>query len=102
MTTPDRDLSPDEGAAPVGQAAEVVGTARATGGVRVLVIDDEPEIRRAVRTGLAGAHFTVEGATTGAQGMDLVARWHPDVIILDLSLPDMDGVEVCRQLRGWS
>jgi two-component system KDP operon response regulator KdpE len=102
VTTPDCDPSPNEGAAPGGQAAESVGAARATGGVRVLVIDDEPEIRRAVRTGLAGAHFTVEGATTGAQGMDLVARWHPDVIILDLSLPDMDGVEVCRQLRGWS
>ena len=102
MTTPDRDPSPDEGALPDRQAAEVAGTARATGGVRVLVIDDEPEIRRAVRTGLAGAHFTVEGATTGAQGMDLVARWHPDVVILDLSLPDIDGVEVCRQLRGWS
>ena len=102
MTTPDRDPSPDESASPGGQAAEIAMPARATGGVRVLVIDDEPEIRRAVRTGLAGAHFTVEGATTGAQGMDLVARWHPDIIILDLSLPDMDGVEVCRQLRGWS
>jgi len=77
-------------------------SARGTGGVRVLVIDDEPEIRRAVRTGLAGANFVVEWAPTGAQGMDLVARWHPDVVILDLALPDMDGVEVCRQLRSWS
>lgn len=71
-------------------------------GVRVLVIDDEPEIRRALRTGLAGAEFVVEWAPTGAQGMDLVARWHPDVVILDLALPDMDGIEVCRQLREWS
>ncbi len=76
--------------------------ARGSGGVRVLVIDDENEIRRALRTGLAGADFIVEWAPTGAQGMDLVARWHPDVVILDLALPDMDGVEVCRQLRGWS
>jgi two-component system KDP operon response regulator KdpE len=82
--------------------AEDSAQARGAGGVRVLVIDDEPEIRRAVRTGLAGANFVVEWAPTGAQGMELVARWHPDVVILDLSLPDMDGVEVCRQLRAWS
>lgn len=69
---------------------------------RVLVIDDEPEIRRALRTGLAGAEFAVEWAPTGAQGMDLIARWHPDVVILDLSLPDMDGIEVCGQIRDWS
>jgi len=50
---------------------------RGAGGVRVLVIDDEPEIRRALRTGLAGASFTVEWAPSGAQGMDLVARWRP-------------------------
>jgi two-component system, OmpR family, KDP operon response regulator KdpE len=71
-------------------------------GARVLVIDDEPEIQRAIRTRLAGADFVVEGALTGAEGMDLVARWHADVVILDLSLPDMDGLEVCRQLRTWS
>jgi two-component system, OmpR family, KDP operon response regulator KdpE len=71
-------------------------------GVRILVIDDEPEIQRAIRGRLAGAEFTVEGIFTGAAGMDMVARWHPDVVILDLSLPDMDGIEVCRQLRTWS
>jgi two-component system KDP operon response regulator KdpE len=70
--------------------------------VRVLVIDDEPEIRRAVRTGLAGAEFTVEWAPTGQQGMELVAEWHPDVVLLDLSLPDIDGIEVCRELRTWT
>jgi two-component system KDP operon response regulator KdpE len=68
----------------------------------VLVIDDEPEIQRAMRTYLAGLQFVVEGALTGKEGMDLVARWHPDVVILDLSLPDLDGLEVCRQLRTWS
>jgi two-component system, OmpR family, KDP operon response regulator KdpE len=71
-------------------------------GVRILVIDDEPEIQRAIRARLAGAEFTVEGALTAAAGMDLVGRWHPDVIILDLSLPDKDGVEVVRELRAWS
>lgn len=69
---------------------------------RVLVIDDEPEIWRAVRAGLANAGFAVEWAPTGAEGIDLAARWHPDVIILDLTLPDLDGIEVCRRLRSWS
>ena len=71
-------------------------------GARVLVIDDEPEIRRAVRTGLEGAAFEVAWAPTGREGLDLVARWHPDVVILDLALPDMDGIAVCRELREWS
>lgn len=69
---------------------------------RVLVIDDEPEIWRAVRAGLANAGFTTEWASTGAEGIDLVLRWHPDVIILDLTLPDLDGIEVCRRLRSWT
>lgn len=73
-----------------------------SGKVRVLVIDDEPEIRRALRAGLAGAEFAVEWAPSAAQGMEFVAQWHPDVVILDLSLPDMDGLDVCRQLRAWS
>ncbi|MGZ3674801.1 MAG: response regulator transcription factor, partial [Ktedonobacterales bacterium] len=68
----------------------------------MLVIDDEPEIQRAVRKRLAGDGFAVEGALTGADGMDLVARWHPDVVLLDLSLPDIDGIEVCRRLRTWT
>ena len=89
-----------EGQRPAPQESPAPG--RGSGGVRVLVIDDEPEIRRALRTGLGGAEFLVEWAPTGTQGMEMVARWHPDVVILDLSLPDMDGVEVCRQLREWS
>ncbi|HEV7127545.1 MAG TPA: response regulator transcription factor [Ktedonobacterales bacterium] len=68
----------------------------------MLVIDDEPEIQRAVRTRLGGAGFAVAGALTGAEGMAQVAQWHPDVVILDLALPDIDGVEVCRQLRAWT
>jgi two-component system KDP operon response regulator KdpE len=69
---------------------------------RVLVIDDEPEIWRAVRAGLASAGFTGEWASSGTEGIELVARWHPDVIILDLTLPDLDGIEVCRHLRSWT
>ena len=75
---------------------------RRAGGARVLVIDDEPEIGRAVRAGLSSAEYLVEWAATGAQGMEQVAVWHPDVVILDLSLPDMDGLEVCRELRTWT
>ncbi len=71
-------------------------------GARVLIIDDEPEIRRAVRAGLAGAEFVVEWALTAAEGIDQVAHWHPDVVILDLTLPDKDGLEVCRELRAWT
>jgi two-component system KDP operon response regulator KdpE len=72
------------------------------GGARVLVIDDEPEIGRAVRTGLQGADFAVEWASTAAQGIERIKQWHPDVVLLDLSLPDMDGQEVTRTVRQWS
>jgi len=82
--------------------SSTLDTARGASGARVLVIDDEPEIRRAVRAGLAGAGFVVEWAQTAAEGLELVARWHPDVVILDLSLPDRDGLDACRELRSWS
>ena len=71
-------------------------------GSRILVVDDEPEIRRIVEARLAGEGFVVEGAATAAAGVDLVARWRPDVVLLDLTLPDRDGIAVCRELRGWS
>lgn len=74
----------------------------AGGAERVLIIDDEPEIRRIVGARLAGEGFTVEHAATAAVGLDLVARWHPDVVLLDLTLPDLDGLVVCRELRAWS
>jgi two-component system, OmpR family, KDP operon response regulator KdpE len=86
----------------VSDAIGNAGEASSVMGARVLVVDDEPEIRRAVRAGLAGQRFAVESASTGAEGLDMAVRWHPDVIILDLSLPDMDGIEVARQLRSWS
>ena len=79
----------------------LVGAA-APSGARILVIDDEPEIRRAVRGGLVGARYTVEVAATGAEGLEVAARWHPDVVLLDLALPDADGLEVLAKLRAWS
>jgi two-component system KDP operon response regulator KdpE len=68
-------------------------------GPRVLVVDDEPAIRRAVSTNLARHEFRVEEAETGQQALDLYASFRPDVIILDLSLPDFDGLQVIERIR---
>jgi two-component system KDP operon response regulator KdpE len=70
--------------------------------VKVLVIDDEPQIRRALRAGLERNGCTVSLAAAGEEGLDLAALQPPDVVILDLAMPGMDGLEVCRQLREWS
>ncbi len=68
----------------------------------VLVIDDEPQILRAVRTILLAKHFRVATASRGEEGLTLAAAQQPEVIILDLSLPDIDGIEVCSRLREWT
>ncbi|HEX9107659.1 MAG TPA: response regulator [Longimicrobiales bacterium] len=67
-----------------------------------LVIDDEPQIRRAVAHALQDSFERVLEAETAAQGIDLAASARPDLVILDLMLPDRDGVAVCREIRGWS
>ena len=68
----------------------------------ILVIDDEPQILRALKTILGTHHFRVSIAQTGEEGLALAAAGQPDVIILDLRLPDMDGIQVCEQLRQWT
>lgn len=68
----------------------------------ILVIDDEPQILRAVRTILTEKQFKVTTASRGEEGLTLAATNEPDLIILDLGLPDMDGVEVCTRLREWT
>ena len=68
----------------------------------ILVIDDEAQILRALKTILTARHFRVSTASRGEEGLALAAASKPDLIILDLSLPDMDGIEVCSQLRQWS
>ena len=68
----------------------------------VLVIDDEPQILRALRTILAEHKFRVTTASTGEEGLTLAAAQPPDVVILDLGLPRMSGLEVCAQLREWT
>ncbi|MFD8985404.1 response regulator [Streptomyces sp. NPDC059564] len=69
---------------------------------RVLVVDDEPQIVRALVINLKARKYEVDAAADGAQALELAAARHPDVVVLDLGLPDMDGVEVIRGLRGWT
>ncbi len=68
----------------------------------ILVIDDEPQILRALRTILTAKHFRVSVASRGEEGLAIAAAEKPDLVILDLALPDMDGMEVCSRLREWS
>lgn len=68
----------------------------------ILVIDDEPQILRALRTILTAHHYRVTVAINGEEGLALAAAERPDIIILDLGLPDMDGIQVCEQLRQWT
>jgi two-component system, OmpR family, KDP operon response regulator KdpE len=69
---------------------------------RVLVVDDEPQILRALRINLRVRQYEVYTAATGAQALEEAAAHPPDLVILDLGLPDMDGVEVIGGLRGWT
>ena len=69
---------------------------------RVLVVDDEPQILRALRINLRVRSYEVDTAATGAQALERAARHPPDLVILDLGLPDLDGVEVIEGLRGWT
>jgi two-component system KDP operon response regulator KdpE len=68
----------------------------------ILVVDDEPQILRALRTILTEKHFRVSTASRGEEALALAAANPPDVIILDLGLPDISGYEVCAQLREWT
>jgi two-component system, OmpR family, KDP operon response regulator KdpE len=69
---------------------------------RILVVDDEQQILRALRVILREAGFEALPASTGEEALDLAALQHPDAGIIDLLLPDMDGVELCRRLREWT
>ncbi|MDD4915961.1 MAG: response regulator [Methylococcales bacterium] len=68
----------------------------------IIVIEDDPPIRRFLRTGLSAQGFTVFEADTGKQGIVEAGVRKPDLVILDLGLPDMDGVEVIKAIRNWS
>ncbi|WP_275106831.1 response regulator [Nocardia terpenica] len=69
---------------------------------KVLVVDDEPQILRALRINLSVRGYEVITASTGAAALRAAAEKHPDVVVLDLGLPDMDGIDVLAGLRGWS
>jgi two-component system KDP operon response regulator KdpE len=69
---------------------------------RVLVVDDEPLIRRALTASLEAAGYDVTTAADGESALTAAALRQPDAVVLDLRLPDIDGVEVCRRLRAWS
>ena len=70
--------------------------------MRVLVIDDEPQIRRALRTSLEAHGYEVATVGTGEEGVVATAESRPDLVLLDLGLPDMDGTEVIARVRGFS
>jgi len=92
------DASPRPGA---GETASNP-TDSGSGSPHVLVIDDEPSIIDAIRIGLRLQGFTVDGARTGVTGLELAQRLRPDVIVLDVMLPELDGLAVCRRLRAVS
>ena len=69
---------------------------------RILVVDDEPQIGRLLKTSLGARGYEVAVASDGQAALDLAASWRPDLILLDLGLPIIDGLEVCRQVRAWS
>jgi len=69
---------------------------------RVLVIEDEPSIRRVVQDALRDVATSVLEAKSGEEGLRIAAAERPDLVVLDLGLPDMEGIEVCRRLRAWT
>ncbi|WP_395729207.1 response regulator [Nakamurella sp.] len=69
---------------------------------RVLVVDDEPQLLRALRINLAARHYDVDTADDGESALRTAAARPPDLVVLDLGLPDLDGVDVIRALRGWT
>ncbi|MGB7979228.1 MAG: response regulator [Candidatus Nanopelagicales bacterium] len=69
---------------------------------RILIIEDEPALARALAITLHARGYETEVAVTGAAGLDLVASSHPDLILLDLGLPDLDGMAILAAVRGWS
>jgi two-component system, OmpR family, KDP operon response regulator KdpE len=78
------------------------GPGTVVSGLRVLVVDDEPQILRALETTLRAAGYEIETAATGEAALTQAAVRPPDAVILDLVLPGISGVEVCRELREWT
>ncbi|MDA5285683.1 response regulator transcription factor [Streptomyces sp. NPDC054904] len=85
-----------------GHAGHPVGAGGAgpAPGSRILVVDDEPEVRAAVEDGLSIEGYEVRGAADGLAALSQVATWEPDAVVLDVMMPVLDGLAVCRQLRA--
>jgi two-component system, OmpR family, KDP operon response regulator KdpE len=71
-------------------------------GARILVVDDEKQIRRMLKAALEGYGYDIAEAASGQEGLSQTSIFHPDVVILDLGLPDIDGIEVIERLREWT
>ncbi len=69
---------------------------------RILVVDDEPQITRVLRTALTGSGYEVRTANDGLAGLRSAREWQPDLAVTDISMPNMNGIELCRQLRSES
>jgi len=73
-----------------------------TNPARILVVDDEPQLTRVLRTGLKSRGYDVRAAADGLAGFEAFNDWHPDLVITDLAMPNVDGLELCRRLRAVS
>ena len=69
---------------------------------RILVVDDEPQLIRVLRTGLKSRGYEIRAAADGLAGLEMFTDWHPDLVITDLAMPNVDGLEFCRRLRAIS
>jgi two-component system, OmpR family, KDP operon response regulator KdpE len=69
---------------------------------KILIVDDEPQITRVLRTALSTQGYSLRVAANGVEGMEAVHEWRPDLVITDLAMPQMDGVELCRSIRAVS
>jgi two-component system KDP operon response regulator KdpE len=67
---------------------------------KILVVDDEPQIRRIMKTTLIGAGYEVDEAKSGEEGIDKISRFHPDLVLLDINMPGMGGLAACKIMRG--
>jgi len=87
---------------PIPQPSPSGGAAAPTQGPVIIVIEDEPDIRRFLRASLLSNGYRLVEATSGGEGLQAAETRQPDLVILDLGLPDMDGLEVIRRLREWT